>query len=71
MRAQGKPAHDLVNQRIVCLGAGSAGLGVISSILDGMEEEGLSRAVWLVLVLSSLSTYHLHDDRKPTRGYGW
>jgi malic enzyme len=29
----------------VCLGGGSAGLGVINSLIDGMVEEGLPREV--------------------------
>jgi malic enzyme len=45
LRAQGKPAKEITKQRIVCLGGGSAGLGVINSLIDGMVEEGLSREV--------------------------
>lgn len=43
LRAQGKASEALTSQRIVILGAGSAGLGVANSIVDGMVEEGLSR----------------------------
>jgi malic enzyme len=43
LRAQGKPAKDIAKQRIVCLGGGSAGLGVVNSLIDGMVEEGLPR----------------------------
>jgi malate dehydrogenase (oxaloacetate-decarboxylating)(NADP+) len=42
LRVQGKPPSALVDERIVCLGAGSAGIGVISSIHNGMVQEGLS-----------------------------
>jgi malic enzyme len=45
LRAQGKAAKEITKQRIVCLGGGSAGLGVINSLIDGMVEEGLPREV--------------------------
>lgn len=43
LRAQGKPSKELTKQRIVVLGAGSAGLGVVNSIVKGMVQEGLTR----------------------------
>lgn len=45
LRAQGKPAKEITNQRILCVGGGSAGLGVVNSLIDGMVEEGLTREV--------------------------
>lgn len=42
LKAMKLPFHAICNQKIVCLGAGSAGLGVLSSIVDAMKEEGLS-----------------------------
>lgn len=33
----------LQSQRIVCLGAGSAGLGVVNALADAMVEEGMTR----------------------------
>jgi malate dehydrogenase (oxaloacetate-decarboxylating)(NADP+) len=53
LRAQNLPPAALTEQRIVCLGAGSAGLGVCSSLVMGMEQEGLSQVsahkqFWLV-----------------------
>ena len=35
LRALGKPMKDLAQQRVVCLGAGSAGMGVVSMICAG------------------------------------
>jgi len=37
------PYSSICNQKIVCLGAGSAGLGVLNSIVDAMVEEGLTK----------------------------
>jgi len=42
LAAQGLSHKDLVHQTIVCLGAGSAGVGVCEAILSGMVMEGLS-----------------------------
>lgn len=42
LKAMKLPYSAICNQRIVCLGAGSAGLGVLGSIVDAMREEGLS-----------------------------
>lgn len=50
LRAQGKSAKEIIKQRIVCLGGGSAGLGVINSLIDGMVEEGLPREVYLSML---------------------
>ena len=36
LKVQGKPAHSLTQQRIVVLGAGSAGMGVSTMIAQGM-----------------------------------
>jgi len=42
LKAMKLPYSALVNQRIVCLGSGSAGIGVVSSIVDSMVQEGLT-----------------------------
>lgn len=72
LRAQGKAAKEITKQRIVCLGGGSAGLGVINSLIDGMVEEGLSREVanknvWVVdadgLIAQGRSS--ISDAQKP------
>lgn len=40
LRVLGLPASDLAKQRVVCLGAGSAGMGVVQMICDAMEVQG-------------------------------
>ncbi|KNC46181.1 malic enzyme [Thecamonas trahens ATCC 50062] len=40
IRKQGYAPHHLPNLRIAVLGAGSAGLGVVQSLINGMIEEG-------------------------------
>lgn len=40
MRALGKPLAALAEQRIVCVGAGSAGMGVVRMIAAAMEKQG-------------------------------
>jgi hypothetical protein len=42
LRKKGLQFEDLAKQRIVCLGAGSAGLGVVNSLLYAMTESGVS-----------------------------
>lgn len=43
LRAQGKvPDKELGNQRIICVGGGSAGLGVSQGIIMGMKQAGIS-----------------------------
>jgi len=44
MRAQGKPAEALKDQRILVAGAGSAGLGVANMLVQGMVQQGLTEA---------------------------
>eukprot|EP01111_Echinosteliopsis_oligospora_P010829 TRINITY_DN3431_c0_g1_i1.p1 TRINITY_DN3431_c0_g1~~TRINITY_DN3431_c0_g1_i1.p1 ORF type:complete len:585 (-),score=176.26 TRINITY_DN3431_c0_g1_i1:9-1763(-) len=42
LRVQGKdPVKEIGNQRIVCVGGGSAGLGVIHGIMMGMRQAGV------------------------------
>lgn len=41
LRVMGKPFHELANQKIVVVGAGSAGMGVVRMIAAGMEKQGL------------------------------
>ena len=42
LRAVGKSPRDLSQQKIVCLGAGSAGLGVVDCLNYAMQREGTS-----------------------------
>lgn len=72
LRAQGKPTKEITKQRIVCLGGGSAGLGVINSLIDGMVEEGLAREdanklVWVVDAngLIGQGRHNLTSGQKP------
>lgn len=41
LRVLGRPATELVAQQVVCVGAGSAGMGVVSMIKSAMEAQGL------------------------------
>jgi malic enzyme len=41
LRCRNKPLKSIVNERIVCVGAGSAGLGVCETIVRCMVDEGL------------------------------
>jgi len=66
--------HSLAEMRILCVGAGSAGLGVCSQIVDGMVEAGLSReeAMDRFVVVTSKGTLGVADgtygDPNHTRG---
>jgi len=42
LRIQKKEAKAITEQRVVCLGAGTAGLGVTFALLNGMKKNGLS-----------------------------
>jgi len=53
LRRKGLTFNDLCNQRIVCLGAGSAGLGVVNSLMyamvdAGMKPERAAKNFWMV-----------------------
>lgn len=41
LRIKGKQTIDLTQERVVCLGAGSAGLGVCSSLRRALKQEGV------------------------------
>jgi malic enzyme len=65
LRVQGKPPVALRDQKIVVMGAGSAGLGVVFSLYHGMIAQGLkpedaARNFWLIdkdgLLTSSRAT---------------
>ncbi|KAI8470594.1 MAG: NAD malic enzyme [Monoraphidium minutum] len=43
LRALGLPHSALREQRVVCLGAGSAGMGVVQMICDAMQVQGATR----------------------------
>eukprot|EP01101_Sappina_pedata_P013341 TRINITY_DN9607_c0_g1_i1.p1 TRINITY_DN9607_c0_g1~~TRINITY_DN9607_c0_g1_i1.p1 ORF type:complete len:598 (-),score=272.74 TRINITY_DN9607_c0_g1_i1:8-1567(-) len=42
LRVRGLPTSELPKQTILCLGAGSAGIGVCESVVNGMVQEGLT-----------------------------
>ncbi len=44
LRLKGKQTIDLTQERILCVGAGSAGLGVCSSLRRAMKQEGIPNA---------------------------
>ncbi|PRP77054.1 putative NAD-dependent malic enzyme [Planoprotostelium fungivorum] len=53
LRIQGKGPETIKDQKVVCLGAGTAGLGVTFALLNGMKKNGLSheeacKNFWLV-----------------------
>ncbi|CAG9462641.1 unnamed protein product [Pedinophyceae sp. YPF-701] len=53
LRVLDQPASDIVNQRIVCAGAGSAGMGVLNMVVQammrhGMSEEDARRNIWVL-----------------------
>jgi malic enzyme len=56
MRALGKPIEAIRDQRIVCLGAGSAGLGVCNAIMMARLSLSLSLSLFRfnLVFLSSL-----------------
>lgn len=72
LRKLGKPLSSLIDQRIVCLGGGSAGLGVCNAIFNAMVADGLSPAeaaerFWMVdkigLLTSRRQKLALGQDR--------
>lgn len=61
LRAVGLETKDLKHQRIVCVGSGSAGMGVCMSILNGMRAQGMSeleasRNFWITDINGLLTT---------------
>ncbi|KAA8496009.1 Malic enzyme, hydrogenosomal [Porphyridium purpureum] len=56
LRARGLPFSAITQERIVCVGAGSAGIGVCESLVRCMMDEGLSRK-------DALSRFWLTDQR--------
>lgn len=79
LKVQGKPAHSLTQQRIVVLGAGSAGMGVSTMIAQGMVKHGLeyedaAKQLW-ILDAKGLITKHrpaeeLSDVQRPFAAVG-
>lgn len=66
MRVLGLSSSDLAKQRVMCVGAGSAGMGVVRMIAAGMEKAGLSfyqatQQFW-VLDNKGLITSARHDS---------
>ncbi len=74
IRVKGGTPEDLKNQRIVILGAGSAGTGVAQMLLEGMMSQGLDKD-------EAIKRFHLIDEhgvltkaravRTAYPGYGW
>jgi len=64
LRSTDKP--KLSEQRIVIVGAGSAGIGVANQILDGMKREGISEqdALERFWVLDQDGLIHRNRDIK-------
>ncbi len=61
---QGKPPSAIKEQRVVCVGAGSAGLGVVAMIAAGMQKHGLSaeaaaKNFWIVVSARSACAWGL------------
>ncbi|KAF7727648.1 hypothetical protein EC973_007306 [Apophysomyces ossiformis] len=55
LKARGQAQEDLANERIVCVGAGSAGVGVCEGIIDCMvaqgrvkSREGAYKKIWML-----------------------
>lgn len=66
LKVQGTPAHGLTQQRIVVLGAGSAGMGVSTMMAQGMVKHGLdfedaAKRFW-ILDKNGLITRKRPDD---------
>ena len=69
---QGLSAADLTKQRILCVGAGSAGMGVVRMISKGMQVGRGGRAHTLGLPHSSILSYWcVRDLDKAYRWGGW
>lgn len=56
LRARDKPMSDITREVIVCVGAGSAGLGVCEAIAQEMEAEGATAQ-------DSIAQFYVLDDR--------
>lgn len=56
LRARGKPISAIKEERIVCAGAGSAGLGVCDALVQAMVSAGLSKR-------DACSRFYILDDK--------
>jgi len=70
LRVRGLGPEAIREQRIVCVGAGSAGVGVLTSICSGMCREGLSseeaqQRFWLVDDQGLVTAGRATDAQKP------
>ncbi|KAI9497582.1 hypothetical protein BDB00DRAFT_756204 [Zychaea mexicana] len=72
LKARGRSQEDLAEERIVCVGAGSAGVGVCEGIIDCMVAQGRVKTreeaykrIWMVDHRGLLGNPELVDDAQP------
>ncbi|KAF9113897.1 Malic enzyme [Mortierella sp. AM989] len=74
LKARGKPISTLDEERIICVGAGSAGVGVCEGIIDCMVEQGKVKTreeayskIWMLDQHGLLGNSHLEgsDGSRP------
>ncbi|KAF9427745.1 Malic enzyme [Entomortierella beljakovae] len=77
LKARGKTIEDLNEERIVCVGAGSAGVGVCEGIIDCMVEQGRVKnreeaysKIWMLDQNGLLGNSLLMDDNTSSYGLG-
>ncbi|KAF8961696.1 Malic enzyme [Entomortierella lignicola] len=75
LKARGKPIDSLHEERIICVGAGSAGVGVCEGIIDCMVEQGKVKTreeayskIWMLDQHGLLgnSLYENNDGTRPS-----
>ncbi|RCH96409.1 Malic enzyme, partial [Rhizopus stolonifer] len=74
LKSRGKTQDDLVHEKIVCVGAGSAGVGVCEGIVDAMQESGQIKSreegyskIYMLDQYGLLGSPDIKEDRKTTR----
>ncbi|KAI1316380.1 Malic enzyme [Mortierella claussenii] len=80
LKARGKPIEALNEERIICVGAGSAGVGVCEGIIDCMVEQGKVKSreeayskIWMLDQYGLIGNTHLGSTdgtRPPPIGLG-